>query len=504
MAVNKNKRTAYNIVISLLGQVIALGCGMLIPKLYIDTFGSEINGFISSVNQIFVYIALLEAGVGTATTQALYRPVAKENPRDINEILAATHRQYRRTGFLYLAAVAAFAAIYPLVVRSAIPWTTIVAVIALHGGGGVLTYFLQGKYRLLLQAEGKNYILSGVSTIVNVLVSLSKVVVVLFGGNIVHIQWVYLLIYAVQSAYFIIYIKRHYKWLDLQAKPNFAAISQSSSVMTQQIAQLIFHNTDTLLLTLVCGLEVASVYAVYNTFFEVVAVLIENVNNGFVFRLGQLYNTDKEGYKRSYDVYELFYTSASFAAYCILFIFIMPFMKLYTSGFDDAQSYLKPLLPLLFILVKIQVSGRAPAGFTINYAGHFKENRVPAIIEMIINLSVSLIAVYFWGIYGVLVGTIVALLYRSNQIIFYTNRKLLDRSPWKTYRTWLVNIALFAAVYFACNALNLQMGSYVQLLTRACMIAPPVVLLFLAVGALTNPRASCQVLQLLQTVRRKK
>lgn len=504
MSINKNKRTTYNIVISILGQIITIACGMLIPKLYIVNFGSQVNGFLSSVNQVFVYIALLEAGVGTATVQALYRPVSKESKGDINSILAATHRQYRRTGYLYLVAVVVLAAVFPLVVQSDIGWQTIVPVILLHGAGGVLTYFLQGKYRLLMQAEGKNYIIAGVTTVVSVLVSLSKVVVVLLGGNIVQIQFVYLLIYALQSAYYIIYIRRHYKWLDVHVKPNYDAISQSKSVLVQQIAQMVFHNTDTLLLTLFCGLEVASVYAVLNTFFEMISTLIENINNGFVFRLGQQYNTDKESYIRNYNTYEVYYTTLSFALYCITYIFIMPFMRLYSSGFADAQDYLLPMLPVLFVMIKLQVSGRAPAGYTINYAGHFKQNQTPALLEAGLNLVVSIIAIQFWGIYGALIGTIVALLYRSNQIILYTNHKLLNRSAWKTYRTWLINIALFCAVVAATHFISWDMSSYFKLIGWACILAPMILLIFLAVISALNPSAFRDVKLTVRSLLRKK
>ena len=48
------------------------------------------------------------------------------------------------------------------------------------------------------------------------------------------------------------------------------------------------------------------------------------------------------------------------------------------------------------------------------------------------------------GIYGVLLGTIIALLYRMNDIIIYANKKILNRSPWKTYRILLTYFLIFA------------------------------------------------------------
>lgn len=233
MTSTKNKRSILNILFSTLGQVIVLICGIIVPKLFVDTFGSEVNGFVSSVSQIFVYIGLLEAGVGTATLTALYKPVAEDDKDSINGILSATNMFYRRTGILYFVLVMVAAAVYPLVVKSEIPYWTAFSFISLHGLAGVITYFLQGKYRLLMEAEGKNYIHSAVGTVVQVVTSLSKVLVVLLGGDIVVLQVVYLAISALQAAFYMQYIFRHYKWINLKVTPNTKAIEQKSSVFVQ-------------------------------------------------------------------------------------------------------------------------------------------------------------------------------------------------------------------------------------------------------------------------------
>ena len=67
-------------------------------------------------------------------------------------------------------------------------------------------------------------------------------------------------------------------------------------------------------------------------------------------------------------------------------------------------------------------------------------------MEAAINLTVSIVLSNVIGIYGVLLGTIIALLYRSNDIIIYANRKILNRSPWKTYSKFLANLAVFGCV----------------------------------------------------------
>ena len=206
---------------------------------------------------------------------------------------------------------------------------------------------------------------------------------------------------------------------------------------------------------------------------DIISTLIGNIHNGFAFRLGQIYNTDKERYKSTYDAYETCYMALSVALYAMTFLFLLPFMGLYMEGVEDA-NYLDKLLPILFVSIKLLVSSRALAGATITYAGHFKKTQWRSVLESIINLSVSVAAILIlrqynimWGMYGVLIGTIAALLYRANDMILYTSRHILGVSPWKTYRKWIVDLAAFAAVYGLSKLVPIRATGYVELILYA-------------------------------------
>ena len=111
---DKGKRSVKIFIYGLISQVITLLLGIIIPKLLIVSYGSEVNGLLSSVRQIFVYVALLEAGIGTASLQALYAPMAKGDHQKTSEIMAATDHYYKRTGVLYGICVLILALIYPI------------------------------------------------------------------------------------------------------------------------------------------------------------------------------------------------------------------------------------------------------------------------------------------------------------------------------------------------------------------------------------------------------
>jgi O-antigen/teichoic acid export membrane protein len=473
-------RSAKNIFWGVFGQAVTMIIGLILPRLRIVSFGSEVNGLLSSVQQVYVYFALLEAGVGATSLQALYGPVARDDKDAINGVLSATHSYYRRTGIIYLLAVFAFAAIYPLTLNSTVDPLTIVLVILLNGLGNVLAYFFQGKYKILLQAEGKKYIITNLTTAVTTLSGLAKVVLIFILPNVVLLQAVYSLFSLLQVLYFWLYIRRHYKWVNLKVPKNTEALAQKKSALTHQISQLIFNNTSVLILTYFCGLKVVSVYALYCLVYDMISTLISNVNEGFSFKLGQLFNSDRRRFDKMFAVYERFYISLSFALYTVSFLLIPSFIALYTEGVTDI-NYVLPVLPLLFTIIKILVSGRATSGFVASYAGHFKLTENRAIIEAVINIVVSIVCVNFWGIYGVLIGTIVALLYRANDMIIYCNNKILKRSNWETYKWWILGIAIL--VFFTCifNRLSLTISSYGKFFVWACVLTFVIVVVNLLV-----------------------
>lgn len=477
-------RSIKNIVFGVLGQVITIVIGIVLPRMFIISYGSEVNGMLSSVNNIFTYIALLEAGIGTATVQALYGPLARKEEDSISEIISATNIFYRRVGFLYLIAIAIFAVVYPLAVKSEIPKITVVLVILFIGLGNVINFFFQGKMKQLMIADGRQYVITNITTVVHMMVSVSKIILISLGMSVVAITIAQFVLNILQMIIYSILFKKYYPWINLKAKPNKKAISQSKNVIVHQVSGLVFNNTDTIILSIFCGFQSASIYAIYNMLFEMISTLINNINNGFVYKMGQLYNSEHEKFCKYYEVWETYMMALGFALYCITYIFILPFISLYTVGADI--EYIDKWIPILFVIIKVLVSGRCTSGYTASFAGHFKQTQWRSVVEMIINLSVTLVCVNILGIYGVLLGTIAALLYRTNDMIIYNCKHLIKRSCLVTYKKWIVYIALFALVVFANQYINIDLSSYIKIIFACIPYTIVICLLFFIAGSLCD------------------
>ncbi len=487
----------YNIVFGFAGQIITLALGIVIPRLFIINLGSAANGLLSSIGQVLAYLTLLEAGLGGASIQALYRPLAGNDKKSINSILSATSAYYKKTGRFYLLCVIAVSLLYPLVVKD-FSYGLTCAVVLLSGVPGVLNYYYQGKFRVLLQAEGKSYIIANIATIIGIVSSVVKIALLTAGCNLIELQVAFCLVSLVPILIYHLLFVRKYKWVDFAAAPDFKALSQKGSVFIHQIASLVLTNSAVILLTLFSNLKVVSVFIVYNMVFDIVTTSTQMAGNSVSYLFGRAYHTDRNLFLRMFDSYESLFFSASFSLFTIAYLFILPFLKLYTAGVTDI-NYLDPKLPLLFVIFKLLAAARTPCLNIINVVGRFRETQNSAIIEAALSVIVSLVAVIHYGIYGVLIGNIAALLYRAVYLIVFTNEKIMNRTASGTVATWGVNVLCSFLIVYTVNArFPLNIGSYKEFFLQACAYGAVISLLFLAVGMIVNTALSGSILCLIK------
>ena len=88
--------TFINSISSLLLQIVTIISGFIIPRLVLSTFGSEVNGLVSSLNQFLGYITILEGGVSSVILANLYKPLNEKNEKKISSIVKTTQSFFKK------------------------------------------------------------------------------------------------------------------------------------------------------------------------------------------------------------------------------------------------------------------------------------------------------------------------------------------------------------------------------------------------------------------------
>ena len=492
---NRDSRIKNNLLSSLIYQIVLITLSFLLPRLYLENFGSEVNGVLSTIKQIFIYMFLLEAGVGLATTQVLYKKIGEKNYISASEVLSATNIYYKRTGIIYLAIVLVIAVVYAYVIPTSIDSNVVFFIIILTALPALFSYFVQAKYRILMEVDGRKYVINNSETVLQLASNIGKILVLLLTDSLILIQLVYCIMYLGQLAFLYFYARRRYKWLDLKAKPDFEAISQKNSVLVHQLSGMVFNNTDVILISVLCDFKAVSIYAIYNIFFSQVQNFITNVVSSFTFALGQMFHTDRERFDKLYKAYETFYIMITYIIYTLMAVFLLPLIQIYTSGINDAE-YTNTWLVLLFVIMNLASNAKLPVNSIIEYSGDFEKTRTHAIWEMAINITVSVVAILYMGICGAIIGTVAALVYRGIITIYFSNRKVLKRSQMCTYKILISNGLVFAlvmAVFFVDTFSNI---SFLQLLLNGVIHSIWIVGLYLFMNFVFNKSAFKTVFEL--------
>ena len=130
-------------------------------------YGSDTNGLLSSALQFVGYLTLFEAGIQAVAKKSLYKTVGSNDKAGTNAILAAVNKNYRKIGVYYFIGLVALSLGYPLFVNQEnLSYITVFFVVFFSGLSNVVLFFFQGKYRILLQAEGKHYFIQIINIII--------------------------------------------------------------------------------------------------------------------------------------------------------------------------------------------------------------------------------------------------------------------------------------------------------------------------------------------------
>lgn len=484
----KKKNVVINLIVSMSTQLVTLILGLLLPRLILLTWGSEYNGLLSSVTNILRYLTLLEAGFNTATLQALYKTVAEDDKEQTSVVVRTSQNYYHKISFVYAAIVLVIAMLYPIAVNSTISYWEIFWIIVLQGTVGVINFAFRASYQQLLNAEGKYYVISLITLMTTILTYGAKIVAVKVFNNVITMQIMSVLVIFLQILVYAVYFNKQYYWIDKNARCNESLLENRKYYFTQQIAGLIFNSTDTFVLSIFCGLKVASVYAVYNLVYTALAQIISLIRGSTSFVLGQSYHKDKELFQRVYDAYSAMQSMVGGVMASISIVLIINFVKIYTNGVTDID-YVDFIAAFLFSFNLMLECSRGASLASANIAGKAPDTTWRYILEAAINLISSLVLVHFIGMKGVLLGTSLAGLYRTTDSILYTNKYVLERSFFGEIKMVFVDFLIFFIVAFmSVKVLRINAINYLQLFGIAVITGIIVVGVYLIAFIVLNKK----------------
>ncbi|MBE6592934.1 MAG: sugar isomerase [Ruminococcaceae bacterium] len=448
---NRGKKLAFNSISSLIYQLIAIICGFILPRMYLTVYGSAVNGLITSVTQFLGFISLCELGVGAVVQSALYKPLAENDTVGVSKIAISSERFFRGIAYILLAYTALLMVLYPLKTIDSFGYGYTLLLILVMSVSTFAQYYFGMTYRLILSADQLGFIHYTVHSITLVLNTVCCIILMHLNASIHVVKLATSIIFLLQPICISLIARRRYH-IDRKIVLSEEPIKQKWNGLTQHIATVVLGNTGTIVLTLMSTLENVSIYGVYHLVVNGVKQIVLSLTNGIQAMMGNmLVKNERKTLDRTFEFFEWIIHTGVTAVFAITAFLIVPFVSVYTKGVTDV-NYIVPTFAYLITLAQAAYCLRLPYNIMVLAAGHYKETQWSAIIEAGINIVISVLAVNSWGLIGVAIGTIAAMLYRTVYLAWYLRSNVINRKFAYYLRHMAVNI-LTVAVFFAIVSL---------------------------------------------------
>lgn len=436
----RSKLLVKNTIVNFVAQIVAVFCGLILPRLILVNFGSEVNGLISSITQFLNYITLLEAGVGGVARAALYKPLADGDRKKVSAIIVAVERFFQKLAKIFIVYMLMLALIFPYVSKSSFDYLYVASLVIIIGISTFAQYYFGITYQMLLQADQRKYISNYIQIATSLVNTLIAVLLILMGQGIHVVKFASASVFVVRPIILNTYVKKKYG-LVKDIAPDNEAIAQRWFGLGHHIAFFLQSNTDIFVLTIFTNPLLVSVYTVYKYVITSLSNLLSSFTNSLEASFGNIVaNNDSDLLKKILSLTEFVTCIISTCAFSVCAILIFPFISIYTKGVDDANYY-RPLFAFLFILNEWMTIVRTPSNNLVLAAGHYRQTQIYAYWEAGINIVASLLFVNKFGLSGIIFATLCSTLLRTICFIRYMNKYIVKVNLWKQYGRYVLNIS---------------------------------------------------------------
>ena len=244
---------------------------------------------------------------------------------------------------------------------------------------------------------------------------------------------------------------------------------------------MVLNSTDNLIISSFVGLTAVAINDNYVLITSAINTIMNQIFNALTASVGNLIVTEK--LENTYNILKILQFAAfwvySFCVTC-LFLLLNPFIELVWG-----EEYLFPLPIVAIICLNFYVVGmrRIPLVFR-DAMGLFRHDQYKPLIEAVVNLVISIIAVHFLGVAGVFIGTFLSIISVAVWVETYVLFKHGFKRSWREFWITILKYYFFSflTVTLSYFAGTLYHGGFIyEFIYKIiiCIILPNILFLLL-------------------------
>lgn len=483
---NRSSNSIRNAFFAILGSLFITLLQLINRRIFVIYLSDVYLGLNGLFYNIVTVLSMSEMGIGTALIYALYKPVADNNKEKVKSLMFLYKKLYTAIGWFVIIFGIILTPFLGMLIKEMPDIYYIHLYYMLYVIDSGMSYFYTYK-RSLIICNQEDYISSAtvmISTIVTkgiqflILVTTQNYFLYLL-IQILFTRLENILISKIADRKFPYLLEKDIKLLEQE---ETASIKKNIvGMMTQKIGSVIVSGTDNLIISKILGLTAVGFYSNYMLLINTLNSLIGKVFNSITASVGNLVakKDSSEVEKTFLNILFINYWIFSFSTVCF-WCLLQPFISIWLGN-----KFLLSDETIWVMVILFYVNGmRKTVLIFRNATGIFWHDRYKTIIEAVINLLLSIPLTYLYGVMGVKLGSLIALVIVTFWVESYVlYKKYFVKSPAQYYILQLKYILLTIVQCIAINGICriIDNGTILSFLYECivCVILTNVVMMLL-------------------------
>lgn len=480
---NKLKNAERNIIFGFINRLISLFCPFIIRTIIIWKLGMEYVGLSSLFTSILQVLSLTELGFGTAIVYSMYKPIAEKDNKTICALLNFYRKIYKIIGCIILLVGLLIIPFLNVIISEDIPGDiNLKSLFIIYLVNTVISYLTLAYKQSILIAHQRIDVDNNITSIVNIFMYIWQIIILLITKN----YYCYIIILPICTL-IINYIRSKYVE---KLYPNYCCTGDITKtekkdlykrvygLMLTRICQVCRNSFDSIIISSFLGLAVLGKYQNYYYIMNTIIGFLTIITTSIIAGIGNNVVTKsvEENYKQ-FNMFMFVYNWISSWCTACLCCLYQPFMKIWVGESNTFPFLLVVLMCLYFYSLKI---GDIVAVYK-EATGIYWEDRKRPIIESIANLILNIYLVKSMGVYGVVLSTIISIIFINIPWSAYTLFKVYFKLSMKQYiKNTILNYLLAfitASITFCfCNLVNKDGITEIVIKSLICIFVPNLIL----------------------------
>ena len=444
----EKSRTEYstmNTAVAMISRIAAILMGFVTRVVFTHTLSESYVGINGLFTDILNVLSLTELGVETAISYALYRPIAQGDIKRQQILMRMFQTFYRITACCVAVLGLSIIPFFDVLMKNRPDVDHQMLIYFLYLANSVVSYLLVYK-RTLIEVHQLNYIVLLYQTAFLILQDICQIVILLTTHNFILFLIIYIICTLLSNICISMRADKMYPYLKEKTKERLSEEERKDifrnikAMLMHKLGNVVVNNTDNLLISSFVGVISVGIYSNYFLLIGSVRQVLDQIFQGITASVGNLGATENEG--RVKNIFETAFFIGNWlygAAAICLYELLNPFVEL-----SFGKQYLFDMPVVLILCINFYINGTRKAVLTFRDSlGLFWFDRYKALVEAVLNLVISIILVWDFGVFGVFAGTFLSTMLTSVWVepyVLYRHRLHTNAAP------FFIRYVIYAAV----------------------------------------------------------